>query len=200
MSLIRVPAVRRIEVQGAMFLKGSHADLIEQYVGEIVAFRQVDGLVFESPLRGISEVGLLSVDDPVAEFTRAWAEAYDRLPPRPGSAWPPVPSSPRLAPESYRELADAWFRRHRPSYELDAETSTMLDRLCEFHAAIQHPHHRIPAYDRGLHRFLYAVGEIQTLRSVKEIIRFNYQFIRGEQLRGVLLELGWDWPHDEGRD
>lgn len=47
--VIEVPNVARIQRQRALFLDASHPDLIEQYVGAAIWFRQVDGLAFEAP-------------------------------------------------------------------------------------------------------------------------------------------------------
>jgi hypothetical protein len=50
--LIEGPGVHRIERQHAVFLEGSHSDIIEQYVGSYTTFKQHSGLVFTADKAG----------------------------------------------------------------------------------------------------------------------------------------------------
>lgn len=183
MTLIAVPGIPRIEAQKALFLNGSHPDLIEQYVAEKLEFRQTEGLVFESDYKGVSKEKLLSDDESFATFTKEWL-SIDRPPTSQVLEVQPLRSARQpLLRGDYREILQTLIRRAAPTHAISKEVDSLLNWLCSFHAEIQRPVYRIPVQHRSIHHlistadFIFA-NEIFSVDHLKGFYPFDYEIQR----------------------
>lgn len=139
MTLIEVPGVPRIEAQKALFLNGSHPDLIFQYGAQQILFVQKDGLVFESKYTGITREKLLSDTDDFATFTTTWLGVEHPLPFRPLGVHPLDNATRPLKAADYRDILQTLIATHHLTHQVTAEVDKVLHFLCNFHLELQNP-------------------------------------------------------------
>lgn len=197
-KLIKVSGVPRIEAQKALFLDGSHPDLIEQYVGMEIQFRQKDGLIFEDPSKGITKEILLPEDDPFATFMADW-ESNPQRPTRPLGVNPPNDASLPLSPSDYMKIALSWYKEEIRSLLQSEEAYPLLTKVCDFHARLQTVRKHVTITARSLRRLADAVGVISTylslhnqLPDMEEVIKqyLNHADERGfTMVRQIFLEI-----------
>ncbi|MGH7800262.1 MAG: FRG domain-containing protein [Thermodesulfobacteriota bacterium] len=162
-KLIRVQGVPRIEAQKALFLNGSHPDLIEQYVAFEIRFRQKCGFIFEDPSREITKDNLLPESDPFRALAVDWKKYPSRLK---GSlsVRPPENANQPLRALHYMEIAQSWVEEYSSSLQqpviLSPEARDLLWRVCDFHARLQERREEANITARSLRRLLHAVDFI----------------------------------------
>jgi hypothetical protein len=139
MALIKAPGVPRIEAQKALFLNGSHPDLIDQYAAQRIQFFQKEGLVFESSYKGVTREKLLSDDEFFATFTNAWLAVEPRRPSRPLGVRPRESATRPLRSMDYREILDALIEGAQQRHLVSEEVDKRLNSLCDFHLKLQAP-------------------------------------------------------------
>ncbi|OHB51482.1 MAG: hypothetical protein A2099_04835 [Planctomycetes bacterium GWF2_39_10] len=158
-KLIKVSGVPRIEAQKALFLDGSHPDLVEQYVGMEIQFCQQSGLIFEDTSRGITKENLLPEDDSFAAFIAGW-ESNPQRPTRPLGVKPPNDAVMPLGPSDYTEIALSWYKEDRRSLIQSKGTYSLLTKVCDFHARLQTKREHVNIAARSLHRLAAAKNNI----------------------------------------
>lgn len=176
--LIEAQGVPRMETQKAVFLDGSHPDLIEQYVAIKIKFHHKDGLLFEDPLMGITKEKLLFPgEDPFLVFIAKW-KATPQKSAHTLTVKPANDAARPLQPDDYLEIALSWVERRKTS--LSPERMNLLKKVCAFHWRLQEKKKAVNITARSLRRLAAAVdyililglpgGEIRA-RNLKEAIR-----------------------------
>jgi hypothetical protein len=72
-EFIRIPGIKRIRNQRALFLDTEWPELLDEYSPHIIRFHQRAGLEFEDPALGISRETLYPKDDEMLDTVSAWA-------------------------------------------------------------------------------------------------------------------------------
>lgn len=178
-QLIKVSDVPRIETQKAIFLNGSHPDLIEQYVGKEIKFRQQDGLIFEDPSRRITKENLLPENDPFATFVVDW-ETNPPSPTHPLQMRLPKDAIRPLEYADYMEIVRSWIKERRCPVVLTREAYIFLTKVCDFHARLQRERERINITARSLRRLQDAMSDIlnsQGQSQLPELREVIYQYL-----------------------
>lgn len=153
-KLIEAPRVPRMEAQKAVFLDGSHPDLIEQYVGNEIKFHQKDKLIFEDPLIGITTEKLSPEKDTFLTSITKWKKNLQK-PTQPLTVKPASDAARPLQPDAYLQIALSWVERRKRS--LCPEGITLLKKVCAFHARLQEQKKAVDITARSLRRLDAAV-------------------------------------------
>jgi hypothetical protein len=98
MTYIEPVNVKRITYQKALFLDGSHHDLIAQYMSSPVSFYQQPGVVFEDESVGVTRSLIYPEEDELSGFAEGWKEGWDRK----GQTFP-IPLDILMGGRAYRE-------------------------------------------------------------------------------------------------
>ncbi|MBM3848362.1 MAG: FRG domain-containing protein [Verrucomicrobia bacterium] len=152
--LVEVPGVPRIERQHAVFLEGSHSDIIEQYIGPYTTFKQYSGLVFTDSTIGIDEETLLSSEDPYLQIVGEWKSCYTDF----KGTLPKPKGSEKLASLDYYTAGKVWAAQRGRSLSL--EQNELVRQLAQFHESLQRRKNDIPVGARSLRTFRLAVEQV----------------------------------------
>lgn len=152
--LIEVPGVPRIERQHAVFLEGSHSDIVEQYIGAYTTFMQHSGVVFRDEAIRIHEDTLLPRDDPYLQIVNEWKSCYSDF----KGTLPRPKGSEKLTPEDYCTLGKAWAAQRGRSLSL--EQNEIVRQVAQFQESLQQRKDDIPVIARSLRTFNRAVEEV----------------------------------------
>lgn len=152
--LIEVPGVPRIERQHAVFLEGSHSDIIEQYIGSYTTFKQHSGVVFRDEAIRIHEDTLLPSDDPYLQIVNEWKSCYTDF----KGTLPKPKGSEKLTPLDYCTLGKARVAQRGRSLSL--EQNEIVRQVAQFHESLQQRKDDIPVIARSLLTFNMAVEEV----------------------------------------
>ena len=154
LHVVEAPGVLRIANQRASFLDTSHPDLFDQYVGDTVWFRQVDGLRFEDPDAEfpVTAERIYPTDDPLRKsLTLSPTTSEGTLGIRPASdARDPLDSA------AYLDIAQSWCRE--AGVEIDAYREDSLKVVCDVYAQLQQLRDEFTLPDRSLARLEEAVA------------------------------------------